>query len=93
MNYSGMKKELLPRPETSVVFAGYQAHGTPGRRIQTARPGERVRIDGDEVPVRASIETLTAAAPIEEPMIPAPYTASDLTSAACICHSSWPKYE
>jgi len=55
----GHLKELLPRPETCVVFAGYQAHGTPGRRIQTARSGDRIRLDGEEIPVRASIETLS----------------------------------
>ena len=55
----GHLKELLPRPETCVLFAGYQAAGTPGRVIQRARPGEQVRLDGEEVTVRASIETLT----------------------------------
>jgi metallo-beta-lactamase family protein len=54
----GHLQELLPRPETCVLFVGYQAAGTPGRAIQAARPGDRVRIDGEDVPVRASIETL-----------------------------------
>ena len=30
----GHLKELLPRPETDVIFVGYQAAGTPGRAIQ-----------------------------------------------------------
>lgn len=52
--------ELLPRPETCVLFVGYQARGTPGRRIQdAARTGGVVRLDGEEVPVRAAIETLS----------------------------------
>jgi metallo-beta-lactamase family protein len=55
----GHLRELLPRPETCVLFVGYQAAGTPGRAIQAARPGDRVRIDGEEVPVRAAIETLS----------------------------------
>ena len=55
----GHLKELLPRPETCVLFAGYQAAGTPGRAIQRARPGDRIRLDGEDVTVRASIETLS----------------------------------
>ncbi len=55
----GHLKELLPRPETCVLFVGYQARGTPGRAIQAARGGGRVRLDGEDIPVRASIETLS----------------------------------
>lgn len=52
--------ELLPRPETTVVFVGYQASGTPGRRIQQmAGTGGSVRLNGEEVKVRASVETLS----------------------------------
>lgn len=54
----GHLRELLPRPETCVLFVGYQAAGTPGRAIQGARPGDHVRIDGEDVPVRAAIETI-----------------------------------
>lgn len=55
----GHLQELLPRSETCVVFVGFQAPGTPGRRIQdAARGGGTVRLDGEEVSVRASIETL-----------------------------------
>lgn len=51
--------ELLPRRETCVVFVGYQAPGTPGRRIlDAAGTGERVWLGGEDVPVRASIERL-----------------------------------
>lgn len=49
---------LLPREETVVLFVGYQAHGTPGRAIQEARPGDTVRLRGRPVPVRARIVTL-----------------------------------
>jgi len=44
---------LVPDPETTVVFVGYQAAGTTGRRIQD---GEReVKIMGQWVPVRCRI--------------------------------------
>lgn len=41
------------------MFVGYQAEGTPGRRIQdAARSGGRVRIDGEDALVRAKVTTL-----------------------------------
>lgn len=54
-------KERLPREETTVIFVGYQARGTTGRRIQEAarEPGSFVRIDGDDVRVAAKVETLS----------------------------------
>ncbi len=54
--------ELLPRPETCVLFVGYQAPGTPGAAIQrAARRGgsERVDFAGQSVPVRAEVVTLS----------------------------------
>ncbi len=52
--------ELLPRPETCLIFVGFQAPGTPGRDIQqAARKRGKVRLGGHDVPVRASIETLS----------------------------------
>ncbi|MCC7107687.1 MAG: MBL fold metallo-hydrolase [Deltaproteobacteria bacterium] len=50
----------LPDPETTVLFVGHQGAGTPGRRIQevAAAGGGTVRIDGEELPVRARIEVL-----------------------------------
>lgn len=55
----GHLREGLSSTRTTVLFVGYQAAGTPGRRIQEAASrGGRVRIDGEEVTVRATIETL-----------------------------------
>jgi metallo-beta-lactamase family protein len=55
----GHLREGLPSENTTVLFVGYQAEGTPGRRIQdAARHGGRVRIDGEDVTVRAKIATL-----------------------------------
>lgn len=52
--------ELLPVENHCVLFVGYQAQGTPGRAIQNAaRSGGHVRISGQDVPVRARIETLS----------------------------------
>ncbi len=55
----GHLQELLPRPETCVLFIGYQASGTPGRTIQSARRGDVVRIGGEDVRVQATIETIS----------------------------------
>ncbi len=50
----------LDDEKNTVLFVGYQGEGTPGRRIQeAARHGGRVFIDGGEVQVKASIETLS----------------------------------
>jgi metallo-beta-lactamase family protein len=52
-------REGLPSERTTVLFVGYQGEGTPGRRIQeAAKRGGRVRVDGEEVVVRAKIATL-----------------------------------
>ncbi len=56
----GHLRELLPRPETCVLFVGYQAHGTPGRAIQEAAGrGGSVALEGERVPVRAEVVTLS----------------------------------
>jgi metallo-beta-lactamase family protein len=44
---------LVPDPEATVVFVGYQAAGTTGRRIQEGEP--EVKILGQWVPVRCRI--------------------------------------
>lgn len=46
----------LARSECSIVFAGFQAAGTLGRRIVDG--AMRVRIFGEEIPVRADIYTI-----------------------------------
>lgn len=46
----------LPRPECSIVFTGFQAAGTRGRKIVDRAAS--VRIFGEQVPVRAQIHTI-----------------------------------
>ena len=55
----GHLRRLLPLDQTTVLFVGYQAEGTPGRAIQRAATrGGRVWLDHEEVRVRAEVETL-----------------------------------
>jgi metallo-beta-lactamase family protein len=49
-------KNNLPRPECTVIIAGFQAQGTLGRRLVDRAP--YVRLFGEPVPVRAGIYTL-----------------------------------
>ena len=49
-------KYNLKRPECSIVFTGFQAEGTLGRRLVDG--AKLVRIFGEEIPVRASIHTI-----------------------------------
>ena len=49
-------RENLYNPHSSVIFVGFQAEGTLGRRIVDG--AERVRIDGEDVAVHATIHTL-----------------------------------
>jgi metallo-beta-lactamase family protein len=56
----GHLRELLELPETSLIFAGYQAPGTPGRAIQDAasRGESTVNLLGQPLTLRASVETI-----------------------------------
>ncbi len=49
-------KYNLPRPECSILITGFQAVGTLGRRLVDG--AKKVRIFGEEIPVRASIHTI-----------------------------------
>lgn len=46
----------ISRPESTILFVGYQAHGTLGRQILDGKPA--VRIHGKSYPVRAKIEQI-----------------------------------
>jgi metallo-beta-lactamase family protein len=48
----------LGDPSTTLMIVGYQAPGTPGRRLQEGSPN--VMLDGREIRVRAKVETLSA---------------------------------
>jgi metallo-beta-lactamase family protein len=53
----GHEKRYLPDKTASVLFVGYQAPGSLGRRIQDG--ARSVDIDGERVAIRAQIDTLT----------------------------------
>lgn len=50
-------KYRLPNPNDTVLFIGYQGEGTRGRTIVEGKP--TVKIHGQQVPIRAAIETIS----------------------------------
>ncbi len=52
-------KAFLGNETTDIIFVGFQAMGTLGRRIQEATKGGMVKIDGHEIPVRARVHTIS----------------------------------
>jgi metallo-beta-lactamase family protein len=46
----------LPDPRATILIAGYQAEGTRGRALQDGAVS--IRIFGDDVPVRAHVQSL-----------------------------------
>ncbi len=50
--------QRLPDPSTTLLFVGYQAEGTLGRLISEG--AKTARIHGQEVPVRARVESIPA---------------------------------
>jgi metallo-beta-lactamase family protein len=49
-------RRRLPDPNNTVLLVGYQAFGTRGRQLQDG--AQTVRIFGEDVPVRAKVETI-----------------------------------
>lgn len=49
-------RRLLPNPDATIVFVGYQASGTKGRYILNG--DDKVRIMGDWIPVRCHVERI-----------------------------------
>ncbi len=47
-------KERLPNPNNTILFVGYQAEGTRGRKLMDG--AEELRMFGDDIPVNAKIE-------------------------------------
>ena len=53
-------KAMLGDARHNVLFAGYQARGTPGHAIQSYGPrGGYVEFDGERITIRAGIHTLS----------------------------------
>jgi metallo-beta-lactamase family protein len=52
------EQKYLPDPNTTLFIVGYQAPGSPGRMLQEGAP--KVRIEGQDVIVRAKVETLSS---------------------------------
>ena len=53
----GWETKYLPDPKTTLIMVGYQAPGSPGRRLQEGN--DRVKINGEWVKIRATVETIS----------------------------------
>ena len=51
-------RQRLPDPRTTVVFVGFQAEGTRGRRLQEGET--EIKIFGEMVPVRAQVRSISS---------------------------------
>jgi metallo-beta-lactamase family protein len=52
----GWETRYLPEPSTTLFIVGYQAPGSPGRRLQEG--ASSIRLNGQNVSVRAKIESM-----------------------------------
>lgn len=52
-------KAMLGDERHNVLFVGYQAAGTPGREIQRVGRGGRVRLEGEDVAIRAEVGSIS----------------------------------
>ena len=52
-------RAMLGDKRHNVLFVGYQAAGTPGCEIQRAGQGGRVRLEGEDVAIRAGVDTIS----------------------------------
>jgi len=52
----GWEARYLPNPSTTLVIVGYQAPGSPGRRM--AEGASSVRLNGTDVQIKATVENL-----------------------------------
>lgn len=53
----GWEARYLPDPKSTLILVGYQAPGTPGRRMQEG--ASEVRLNGQPVKMRAKVESVT----------------------------------
>jgi metallo-beta-lactamase family protein len=49
-------RQNLPIPDTAVLIVGFQSQGSLGRKL--VEGAKKVRIFGEEIPVRASVHTM-----------------------------------
>ena len=52
-------RAMLGDKRHNVLFVGYQAAGTPGREIQRVGQGGRVHLEGEDVAIRAGVNTIS----------------------------------